>query len=51
MQVRNERAEECGKTAYKPVAKVMAIAPMPIMVKIRPKPSALQGTPPFYAWS
>ena len=35
MQVRNERAEECGKTAYKPVAKAMAIAPMPIMVKIK----------------
>ena len=35
MQVRNERPEECSKTAYKPVAKAIAIAPIPTMVKIK----------------
>ncbi|RVW64514.1 Retrovirus-related Pol polyprotein from transposon TNT 1-94 [Vitis vinifera] len=35
MQVRTERPEECGKTAYKPVAKAMAIAPIPTMVKLK----------------
>ena len=35
MQVRTERPEECGKTAYKPVAKAMAIAPIPTIVKLK----------------
>ena len=35
MQVRNARPEECGKTTYKSVAKAIAIASIPTMVKIK----------------
>ena len=36
MQAKIERADEyCGKTAYKPVAKAITIAPMPSMERRR----------------